>query len=65
MVDEGDWVVITVINQLADPTTVHWHGILQVLTPYSDGVAGTTQCEMSPGGSITYSFRATPHGTYW
>jgi len=66
VVDEGDWVEVTVFNALnVDPTTLHWHGMLQVLTPFSDGVPSLTQCAIPPGGSMTYSFRASNAGTYW
>ena len=30
IVDEGDWVVVTVTNLMGDGTTLHWHGMLQV-----------------------------------
>ena len=39
--------------------------MLQVLTPFSDGVPSLTQCSIPPGGSMTYSFRASNAGTYW
>jgi len=66
VVDEGDWVVVDVVNDLdASETTVHWHGQLQVLTPYADGVPGVTQCAIPPGGRLTYAVRASVAGTYW
>ena len=66
VVDEGDWVEVTVVNALnVDATTLHWHGMVQVLTPFSDGVPSLTQCSIPPGGSMTYSFRASNAGTYW
>lgn len=65
VVDEGDWVVVRVFNHLDVETTLHWHGILQVLTPFSDGVPAMTQCAIAPHKMMTYSFRATSAGTYW
>jgi len=37
-VTRGQRTAITVVNQLAEPTTVHWHGI--ELESYYDGIAG-------------------------
>ena len=66
VVDEGDWVEVTVTNALSsgDGATLHWHGMTQVLTPFSDGVPSMTQCAIPPGGTMTYSFRASNAGTY-
>ena len=64
-VNEGDWVEVTVTNNLVDATTLHWHGMLNVLTPFSDGVPSTSQCPIQPGGSMVYGFRASNAGTYW
>ena len=38
LLKRGEPVSITVVNQLAEPTAVHWHGI--ELDSYMDGVAG-------------------------
>ncbi|KAF8674944.1 multicopper oxidase family [Rhizoctonia solani] len=43
--DEGDQAEIRVINHGFEPTTIHWHGIEQKGTPWSDGVPGLTQYE--------------------
>src|SRR6476660_10354456 len=44
---EGDRVRILVTNKLAEPTSVHWHGIL---TPNGmDGVGDLTQKHIPPG----------------
>lgn len=72
IVDEGDWVAVTVTNLMEDPTTIHWHGMLQTLTPSHDGVPGLTGC-MIPGGgptdpsvnTMTYAFRASLSGIYF
>jgi FtsP/CotA-like multicopper oxidase with cupredoxin domain len=66
VVNEGDWLEVTVLNRLpSEPTTLHWHGQLQVMTPFSDGVPSMTQCAIMPGDSLTYSFRASNAGTFW
>ncbi|CAF4449791.1 unnamed protein product [Rotaria sp. Silwood2] len=62
---ENDTLVIRVINKLAQPTTVHWHGIFQIGTPDMDGAVGATQCAIPSSGEMTYRFRAYPAGTAW
>ncbi|KAH6648191.1 multicopper oxidase [Truncatella angustata] len=58
--DWGDWVVVHVTNKLANNgTSIHWHGIRQLLTSQEDGVVFITQCPTAPGDSITYMWRAT------
>ena len=50
-------------NRLAEPTTIHWHG---VRVPNSmDGVPGVTQPPVPPGGSFTYEFTPRDPGTFW
>ncbi|KAL7410076.1 multicopper oxidase-domain-containing protein [Mrakia frigida] len=65
VVDEGDWVEIEVNNESVDEITIHWHGIEQRGTPWSDGVAGVTQFPIGVSSQFIYSFRATQHGFYW
>ena len=66
IVDEGDWVEVSVTNRLlAAETTLHWHGQLQVMTPFADGVPQMTQCAILPGKTLVYSFRAAVSGTFW
>ncbi len=62
-VTEGDTVRVTVTNDLAEPTTIHWHGV-EVPAPM-DGVPRLSQEPIPPGGSFTYEFIATPAGTRW
>jgi iron transport multicopper oxidase len=62
---EGDTFVIRVINRLNVPTTLHWHGILQLGTPDMDGAIGVTQCAIPPNYEMTYTFTAQPAGTTW
>jgi len=60
---EGERVRIVVTNALAEPTTIHWHG---VDVPNSmDGVPGITQKPIQPGATFVYEFDARPAGTRW
>jgi FtsP/CotA-like multicopper oxidase with cupredoxin domain len=61
-VTEGDRVRIIVKNELPEPTTIHWHGIL--VPNAMDGVPGITQDPIEPGDSFTYEFTAAPAGTF-
>merc|ERR1719163_933231 len=64
---ENDTVKINVINNLlSEATTIHWHGIHPVDTPWTDGTYGVSQAAIGPGQNFTYEFRAWPAGThYW
>lgn len=66
--DWGDDIEVTVVNKIDSPkegTALHWHGILQMGTPYEDGVPGITQCPIAPGETFTYSFNADLYGSSW
>ncbi|KAF8674894.1 multicopper oxidase family [Rhizoctonia solani] len=54
--DEGDDVSVKVLNNGHEPVTIHWHGLEQVGTPWSDGVPGMTQWPIPPGGDFVYNF---------
>jgi FtsP/CotA-like multicopper oxidase with cupredoxin domain len=62
-VTQGDRLRINVKNELPEPTTVHWHGL--VLPNGMDGPAEITQDPIAPGGSFTYEFTAGQAGTYF
>ncbi|KAG2160191.1 multi-copper oxidase laccase-like protein [Suillus bovinus] len=66
-VNSGDELVVNVINQLPNGTTIHWHGQLQNGTNYMDGTSGITQCPIPPGMNYTYRFTINPnqYGTFW
>lgn len=64
-VNANDWVSVTILNQLATATAIHWHGIAHYSTPHLDGVPGLTQCAIPAGGSMVVSFCAAPSGTFW
>jgi FtsP/CotA-like multicopper oxidase with cupredoxin domain len=62
-VTEGDRVRINVKNDLPEPTSVHWHGM--ILPNRMDGAADVTQKPIEPGKSYTYEFTAGQAGTYF
>ncbi|KAH6654743.1 Cupredoxin [Truncatella angustata] len=64
--DWGDEVVIHITNNIPDNgTSVHWHGVRQLNSIFSDGVPGVTQCPLAHGQTKTYRWRATQYGTSW
>ncbi|WP_052756016.1 multicopper oxidase family protein [Paenibacillus durus] len=62
-VTQGDFVRITLKNELSVPVTIHWHGY--PVPDGSDGVPGLTQDAVKPGETYTYGFSADVAGTYW
>jgi len=60
---EGDTVTIRVRNELAEPTSIHWHGL--VLPANMDGVPGLSFHGVAPGETFTYRFPVRQSGTYW
>ena len=60
---KGEEIVVQVANDLAQPTTIHWHGIR--IDNAMDGVAGLTQEPIPPGERFTYRFSVPDAGTYW
>ncbi|HEY9605716.1 MAG TPA: multicopper oxidase domain-containing protein, partial [Allocoleopsis sp.] len=62
-ITEGDRLRIVVKNDLPEPTTVHWHGL--ILPNNMDGPADVTQKPIEPGASYTYEFTAQQRGTYF
>ncbi len=59
---EGDRVRIYVTNNLNEPTTVHWHGI--IVPNGMDGVAGLNQRAIQPGETFKYEFTLKQNGTF-
>jgi len=59
----GDTMTRRLINDLPQPTAVHWHGIR--IANAMDGAAPLTQAPVPPGESFDYSFTAPDPGTYW
>lgn len=60
---QGDRVRIVVENDLPEPTTVHWHGL--VLPNEMDGPAEVTQDPILPGDEFTYEFTLEQAGTFF
>ena len=64
----GEPVAITVVNRLAEPTSVHWHGI--ELDSYYDGVPGFAghpghvAPQIAPGDSFVARFTPPRSGTF-
>ena len=66
IVPNNSMVVVDVYNRLSsEATSIHWHGMHQMNTPWMDGVEHITQCGITPSSSFTYKFRAFPPGTHW
>ncbi|KAI1132488.1 multicopper oxidase-domain-containing protein [Nemania abortiva] len=65
-INEGDVVLVKVLNKASNATALHWHGIFQNGTNWMDGAAGVTQCPIAPGHSYQYKFNVTGQsGTYF
>ncbi|KAI3749844.1 hypothetical protein L2E82_20461 [Cichorium intybus] len=65
-VSDGDTLVIKVLNNARYNVTIHWHGILQLGTPWADGPDRITQCPIQPEASYTYQFTIIEQeGTLW
>ncbi|WP_422383704.1 multicopper oxidase domain-containing protein [Roseibium album] len=62
-VKQGEKVRVRFINELDEPTSIHWHGIR--IDNTMDGVAGLTQPAVKPGDSFDYDFVVPDAGTYW
>ena len=60
---EGDHVRINFHNNLPEPTTVHWHGL--IVPNEMDGPANITQDPVPPGGNYTYEYTVGQSGTYF
>lgn len=62
-VRRGERIRVRLVNELAEPTSIHWHGIR--IANKMDGVAGLTQDAVPPGGTFDYDFVTPDAGTYW
>jgi hypothetical protein len=54
---------VEVVNELKEPTSIHWHGIL--LPTSMDGVPYVSQEPIPPNGKMVYRFPLKQSGTYW
>ena len=60
---EGEAVTVRVRNDLAETTSIHWHG---VLVPFDmDGVPGVSFPGIKSGETFTYRYTLRQYGTYW
>ena len=59
----GEVAAVRLDNALAQPTTVHWHGL--ALRADMDGVPGLTQAPIPAGSGYDYEFTVPDGGTYW
>ncbi|KAL7014673.1 hypothetical protein ACKWTF_016053 [Chironomus riparius] len=62
---KNDIVIVDIDNEMeGTATTIHWHGLLQYDTPYSDGVPFITQCPVAFATKFRYIFYAGKKGTH-
>jgi FtsP/CotA-like multicopper oxidase with cupredoxin domain len=61
-VTEGDKIRVLVTNQMAQSTSVHWHGVR--VPNNMDGVPYITQPPIDPGQTFTYEFTVRNFGTH-
>ena len=62
-VTQGDRVRFDVTNNLPEPTSIHWHGL--ILPNAMDGAADVTQPPIQPGETFTYEFTVRQAGTFF
>lgn len=62
-VRQGDRIRRRFVNELPQPSSVHWHGLR--IENAMDGVSGLTQEPVQPGESFDYDFVAADAGTFW
>ena len=60
---KGEPFATRFINQLAEPSTVHWHGLR--INNGMDGVPELTQPYVYPGDGFDYRFTPPDAGTFW
>lgn len=60
---QGERFVRRFVNDLPQPSTIHWHGIR--IANAMDGVPGLTQEAVPSGGEFLYDFVVPDAGTYW
>ena len=59
----GDTLHIRLVNELEQPTSIHWHGVR--IDNAMDGVPGLTQDAVPPGESFDYIFTVPDAGSFW
>ncbi|XP_020224415.1 laccase-2 isoform X2 [Cajanus cajan] len=53
---EGEKLVVKVVNHVPNNVTIHWHGVRQLRSGWSDGASYITQCPIQSGESYVYKF---------
>ncbi|KAI7981472.1 L-ascorbate oxidase [Camellia lanceoleosa] len=65
LAQQSDAVIVELKNSLeTENVAIHWHGIRQIGSPWSDGTEGITQCPILPGDTFVYQFVVDRPGTY-
>lgn len=64
-IGRGDSVEFLVRNYLREDTAVHFHGIAQKSSPWTDGVPGVSQQPIRPGASYVYRWKAEESGVFF
>jgi FtsP/CotA-like multicopper oxidase with cupredoxin domain len=59
---KGDQIIVHFTNDLAEPTTIHWHGLR---VPNDMDGAGRLAQPIPPGGRFDYRFVVPDAGLYW
>jgi FtsP/CotA-like multicopper oxidase with cupredoxin domain len=62
-VRRGEELKIRLVNELPEPTAIHWHGMR--LPNGMDGAPPLTQPPVEPGASFNYRFTPPDAGTFW
>ena len=60
--DPGERFRVDLVNRLAEPTIIHWHG--QIPPAAQDGVPDAPLPALAPGDTRSFDFAARP-GTHW
>jgi CopA family copper-resistance protein len=60
---EGDTITLDVTNNLAESSSIHWHGI--ILPSAMDGVPDISFDGIAPGTTFRYQFQVKQSGTFW
>ncbi|XP_042484611.1 L-ascorbate oxidase [Macadamia integrifolia] len=62
----GDTIHVELTNKLdTEGVVIHWHGIRQNGTPWSDGTASISQCVINPRETFAYRFKVDKPGTHF
>lgn len=62
-VRRGEALSVRLVNELAEPTAIHWHGVR--LPSAMDGAPPLTQRPVAPNASFDYRFAPPDAGTFW